>query len=108
MRPREQPPAAAVQAGRTPARRTPSRGPAATRDAPWQGKGLARLSGSELSGGVTLFAWCLRKLPLALSPSPLSKSFHHHALPAPVGRTHSKPLARRLEGPRYCSASGLA
>ena len=60
-------------------------------------------------GGGTLFAWCLlRKLPLALSPSPLSKSFHHHALPAPVGRTHSKPLACRLEGPRYCSASGLA
>ena len=27
---------------------------------------------------------------------------------APVGRTHSKPLARRLEGPHYCSASGLA
>ena len=26
----------------------------------------------------------------------------------PVGRTHSKPPAHRLEGPRYCSASGLA
>ena len=28
--------------------------------------------------------------------------------PAPAGRTHSKPPAHRLEGPRYCSASGLA
>ena len=32
----------------------------------------------------------------------------HSTPPAPAGRTHSKPLAHRLEGPRYCSASGLA
>ena len=31
-----------------------------------------------------------------------------HWQPAPAGRTHSKPPAHRLEGPRYCSASGLA
>ena len=32
----------------------------------------------------------------------------HSTPPAPAGRTHSKPPAHRLEGPRYCSASGLA
>ena len=59
------------------------------------------------NGVCSYYAITRPRLSLQIS-KPSTTTQHTSHPPAPVGRTHSKPLARRLEGPRYCSASGLA